>query len=243
MDTPGGGEGAGALAHRERGWRLVPVALLLALPAAYLAGYWHSERRLGATLDQARVQAEQLQLRSAELDRLRRQQAVMESRSKLAQQAGEQNRQTIKLLEEQIFQLQQELATYRDVVAPADSHEGLQIRAFELQGTEDPRRYRFKILLGRVGSDAQPLQGTLQVELQGRLGGKAARLSLAELVADLPADGLAFAFRHFQAIPDGASFAELLLPEGFAPQEVRVRAAVEGQRQPLERSFRWAELQ
>lgn len=240
MASPAG-EGGGVVPRRER--RLVPLVLLLALPAAYFAGYWQSERRVGEVLGQARVQAEQLQLRSAELDQLRRRQAVMESGASLAQQAGEQNRQTIKLLEEQIFQLQQELATYKDVVAPASSREGLQIRSFELQSTQDSRRFRFKILLSRVGSDAQALQGSLQVELRGLLKGKHASLSLAELGAALPADGLGFAFRHFQAIPEGAGFAELLLPEGFEPQEVRVLARVEGQRQPLERSFRWAELQ
>lgn len=230
----------GPAARRER--RLVPFALLLALPAAYFAGAWQSERQGGELLNQARVQAEQLQLCSAELERLRRQQAVMESGASLAQQAGEQNRQTIKRLEEQIFQLQQELATYKDVVAPASSRESLQIRSFELHSTEEPRRFRFKVLLSRIGSDAQALQGSLQIELSGRLKGKAVTLSLAELGAQLPADGLTFAFRHFQAIPDGAGFVELQLPEGFEPQEVRVLAKVDGQRQSLERSFRWAEL-
>lgn len=236
-------EGGAVVPRRVRGRRLVSIALLLALPAAYFAGYWQSEHRVGEELGQARVQAEQLQLRSAELDQLRRRQAVVDSGTSLAQQAGEQNRQTIKLLEEQIFQLQQELATYKDVVAPASSREGLQIRSFELQSTADSRRFRFKILLSRIGSDAQMLKGSLQVELRGRRKGKNTSLSLAELGAALPAGDLAFAFRHFQAIPEGAGFAELLLPEGFEPQEVRVLARVEGQRQPLERSFRWAELQ
>lgn len=236
MDLPDGA------ALYRRGRRLVPVALLLALPVAYFAGYWHSEHRVADVIDQARVQAEQLQLRSAELERLRRQQAVMESGASLAQQAEEQNRQTIKLLEEQIFRLQQELATYQDVVAPAGKREGLQIRSLELQTTYDPGHFRFRILLGRIGSDAQPLRGSLQVELRGRLKGRARVLALSEL-GEGNADELPFAFRHFQAVPEGADFADLRLPEGFEPQEVRVRAKVEGQRQPLERQFRWAELQ
>ncbi|SDT02338.1 DUF6776 family protein [Pseudomonas oryzae] len=236
MDLPGG------VTLSRRGRRVVPVALLLALPVAYLAGYWHSEHRLAGVIDQARVQAEQLQLRSAELDRLRRQQAVMESGASLAQQAEEQNRQTIKLLEEQIFRLQQELATYQDVVAPAGKREGLQIRSLELQATEEPGRFRFRILLGRIGSDAQPLRGSLQVELRGRLKGRASVLALGEL-GNGSAGELPFAFRHFQAVPEGADLAELRLPDGFEPQEVRIRAAVEGQHQPLERQFRWAELQ
>lgn len=218
----------------------VPLALLLALPAAFFAGYWQSERKLGPLLAESRVQAEQLQVRTAELEQLRRQLVVQESGARLAQQAAERSRQTIKQLEQQIFQLQQELATYKEVLAPGSARHGLQIRAFELQATEDPRRFRYKILLSRVGSAEQMLEGSLQIELRGHLKGQAKTLPLIEA---LPAEGLTFAFRHFQAIPEGVRFAELQLPEDFEPQEVRLRASVKGQSQPLERRFSWRELQ
>jgi hypothetical protein len=218
----------------------VPLALLLALPAAFFAGYWQSERKLGPLLAESRVQTEQLQVRTAELEQLRRQLVVQESGARLAQQAAERSRQTIKQLEQQIFQLQQELATYKEVLAPGSARHGLQIRAFELQATEDPRRFRYKILLSRVGSAEQMLEGSLQIELRGHLKGQAKALPLIEA---LPAEGLAFAFRHFQAIPEGVRFAELQLPEDFEPQEVRLRASVKGQSQPLERRFSWRELQ
>ena len=141
------------------------------------------------------------------------------------------------------MQLQQELATYKEVLAPDSRREGLRIRAFQLQSTDDPRRFRFQILLSRVGPDERPLEGTLLVELRGRQGGRSRNLSLTTLAETVPAEGLPFAFRHFQAIPEGGQFAELVLPEGFEPLEVRLRARVKGQRLPLERSFRWAELQ
>lgn len=222
---------------------LVPVALLLALPAAFFAGHWQSGRQYGERLDQARVQGEQLQLRTVELDQLRRQLAVLESGARLAQQAGEQSRQTIKLLEEQVFQLQQELATCKDVLAPAGKREGLRIRSFELQSTEDPRRFRFRVLLSRVGSDQQPLEGLLRIELRGLQAGRSRNLTLDTLVEAVPSEGLPFAFRHFQAIPGPGQFAEMTLPEGFEPLEVHLRARVKGTRQERERSFRWAELQ
>ena len=232
----------GGALRRQRGRLPVLAILLLALPAAFFAGYWLSERRAGELLDQARLQGEQLKLRSTELEQTRRRLVLLESGERLAQQADEQNRQTIKLLEEQIFQLQQELTTYKGVLDPAASREGLQIRAFELRATEEPRRFRYKILLSRLGSDQQDLEGRLQVELRGLLAGQAKSLPLVELAEAVPPDGVPFAFRHFQAIPEGGRFAELLLPEGFEPQEVRLRASVKGQGQPLERSFRWSEL-
>lgn len=222
---------------------LVPLLLLLALPAAFFAGHWQSGRQFGERLDQARVQGEQLQLRTVELEQLRRQLAVLESGARLASHAGEQSRQTIKLLEEQVFQLQQELATCKDVLAPAGNREGLRIRSFELQSTADPRRFRFQILLSRVGSDQQPMEGRLHVELRGLQDGRSRQLPLAALVEAVPSDGLPFAFRHFQAIPGAGRFADMELPEGFVPLEVHLRAQIKGRRQPLERSFRWAELQ
>src|SRR5690606_16818530 len=67
--------GAAALMDSWRGGapgaamrRLAPLALLLALPAAFYAGHWQSQRQLAVRLEQARVQAEQLQLRTVELE-------------------------------------------------------------------------------------------------------------------------------------------------------------------------------
>jgi hypothetical protein len=47
-----------------------------------------------------------------------------------------------------------------------------------------------------------------------------------------------FTFKHFQAIPEAGRFAELKLPDGFVPQQIRVRAEVKGEK-PLERTFKW----
>jgi hypothetical protein len=65
---------------------------------------------------------------------------------------------------------------------------------------------------------------------------------LAELTQDLPdqfrGQVMLFSFKHFQAIPDAGRFAELKLPDGFTPHQVRVRAEVKGEK-PLERTFKW----
>jgi hypothetical protein len=47
-----------------------------------------------------------------------------------------------------------------------------------------------------------------------------------------------FSFKHFQAIPEAGRFAELKLPEGFIPREIKVRADVQGEK-PLLRTFKW----
>lgn len=230
--------------RRARRLRWLIVLLVLCLPLAFVAGVvWQRlQPQVSSTVPaqaDGRAQDEQLQ---RELDELRQRVAVLSSAETLSQQANEQNRLTIKLLEEQIYKQQQDLAFYKGVLAPGTRREGLRIKAFELQATDKPALYRYKILLSRVGKGEAPLEGQLQVAIVGKQGDRDVTLDLNSLGGDLP-DALpdqpiSFAFKHFQAIPDVGRFAELLLPEGFIPSDIKVRAEVEGQK-PLLRTFKW----
>ncbi|MHA6495480.1 DUF6776 family protein [Pseudomonas borbori] len=198
-------------------------------------------RSQAAVLQAQPAQARVVEL-ERELDQARQRLAVVGSGEKVAQQANEQSRLTIKLLEEQIYKQQQDLAFYKGVLAPGSRRDGLRIRTFELQATDRPRHFRYKLLLSRVGKDDQPLEGQLTVTVEGRQGDKDVSLPLAELTRGMP-DQLAepvvpFSFKHFQALPEAGRFAELQLPAGFEPSQVKVRAEVKGEK-PLERTFKW----
>jgi hypothetical protein len=219
-------------------WLLV----LAAIPLAFYAGrYWPVAdgwlHEPAPVQEVARIAELEQQLEQAQ-QRL----ALLSSGEKVSQQANEQSRLTIKLLEEQIYKQQQDLAFYKGVLAPASRREGLRVRTFEVQATDRPGVFRYKILLSRVGKGDTPLAGQLQVTLLGQQGDAEQSLELAPLTQGL-ADALAeqsipFAFKHFQAIPEAGRFAELQLPEGFVPREIRVRALVEGEK-PLLRTFKW----
>lgn len=227
---------------RARRVRLALLVLVLAIPAGFYAGSWWQARSTQAVLAERQAMQARLVELEQENDRLRQRMAVLSSGEKVAQQANEQNRLAIKLLEEQIFKQQQDLAFYKGVLAPASRREGLRIRTFELQATDRPRVFRYKLLLSRVGKDDKPLQGQLQVTVEGLQGDKDVSLALASLTQEsgdpLREQLIPFAFRHFQAIPEAGRFAELKLPEGFTPRQVRVRADVKGEK-PLERTFNW----
>lgn len=228
--------------RRGRRIRLAFLLLVLAIPAAFHAGGWWQARDVQAQVDHTGSLETRLREQEQELDMLRQRLAVAGSGEKVAQQANEQSRLTIKLLEEQVFKLQQDLAFYKGVLAPASRREGLRIRAFELQATDTPRLFRYKILLSRVGKDDKPLEGQLEVTVEGRQAGKDSSLELAGLTHGLaePLDKqvIPFTFKHFQAIPEAGRFAELKLPEGFEPVQVKVRAQIQGEK-PLERTFKW----
>lgn len=228
----------GRIRRQVLAWLLV----LAAIPLAFYAGrYWqaYSVAQQGRESSAESARVAELE---GQLERLRQRLAVLSSGEKVSQQANEQSRLTIKLLEEQIYKQQQDLAFYKGVLAPASRRDGLRVRTFEVQATDRPGVFRYKILLSRVGKGDAPLAGHLQATLVGQQGDEEQTLELAPLTQGL-ADALTeqtipFAFKHFQAIPEAGRFAELQLPEGFVPREIRVRADVEGEK-PVLRTFKW----
>lgn len=216
--------------RRRLRWLLV---LVLCIPLAFWLGtVWHAmEPPTGEAFDTSQVDTEDLEQRMT----------VLLSADQVARQADERNRKTIKQLEEQIFNLQQDLAFYKGVLAPGSRREGLRIRSFELQSTADPRVFRYSIMLSRVGPDNATLAGNLEVSLVGRSAGKEARLELEKLSSEHKEPAIAFEFKHFQAIPTTGRSAELKLPADFEPEKIVVKAQVDGQ-DPLERTFKWTEV-
>lgn len=227
---------------RARRLRALGLLLVLCIALAFYAGGWWQQQLQSPLVAGHVVEPDRDELLRRQVDELHQRVAVLSSAESVSQQANEQSRLTIKLLEEQIYKQQQDLASYRGVLAPSRRHDGLRIKTFEVQATDRPELFRYKILLSRVGKGDTPLEGQLQVSIAGKQGEQDATLDLAALTVGLP-DALpeqpfAFAFKHFQAIPEAGRFAELTLPEGFIPREIKVRADVQGEK-PLLRTFKW----
>lgn len=224
----------------QRRQRILMVLAVLALPMLVYGAYWKGGEDSRERIRQLEVLEQHYEQLTRELEHAQQMQAVLSSGERLGRQANEQSRQTIKLLEEQIYKLQQDLAFYKGVLAPASRREGLRIRSFELQGTDDPLLYRYKLLLSRVGTDDKALEGQVRISVVGKREGKEVELDLAELSSEWNST-TSFGFRHLQAFPEGARYAELRLPEDFVPDQIKVRADIKGQRQPLERTYNWNE--
>lgn len=225
---------------QQRRKRRMLAALLISLPLIVYGAYWKGGEDSRQRIQELESLEQHYQQLSRELEQAQQMQAVLSSGERLGRQANEQSRQTIKLLEEQIYKLQQDLAFYKGVLAPASRREGLRIRSFELQTTDDPQLYRYKLLLSRVGTDDKPLEGQVRISVVGTREGQEVELDLAELSQEWKGQ-TPFAFRHLQAFPEGARYAELKLPNDFTPGEIKVRADIKGQRQPLERTYNWNE--
>lgn len=220
--------------RRDRRRRWVLLVLLLCVPLAFwLGGFWRDAAREGG------VAAELAQALPEEFEQRL---MVLSSAEQVARQADEHNRQRIKLLEEQIFKLQQDLAFYKGVLAPGSRRDGLRIRSFDVQPTDTPRAFRYNIMLSRVGQEDSSIKGQLQIFIDGTQAGKQSRLDLSALSAEHPQKMIPFEFKHFQAIPATGRFADLTLPKGFVAEKIVVRATVKGQ-PPLERTFKWIDVE
>ena len=225
----------------RRAWlaRLGIGALLLSVPLAFFGGRWSTGADNARSEAEAQRQEALIGEQKTELERLRTEVEVLRSGERLGQQAIEQSRQTIKLLEEQVFKQQQDIAFYKGVVAPASKTDALEIRAFEVQGTDNPLRFRYKVMLSRLGKDERKLDGRLKVRISGKRAHKDASYDLEQLSPELGKTGLSISLRHFQSIPEAGRFAELELPKNFIPTLIDVRAELNGQSKPLQRRFDW----
>lgn len=222
--------------ERRRFW----LALLgwLCIPLAFGAGLYWPQSDESQVAGESQALQMQLAEQEQELELLRQRLAVFDSSERVGQQTLEQTRRTIKLLEDQIFRQQQELAAYKAVLAPDSRREGLRIRAFELQATDDPRLFRYKVLMSRDGVGDDPLQGLLHVSVEGRQSGEDVSIPLSALSSELDAAAISFSFKQFQAFPEAGRFGEIRLPEAFEPHQVKVMAEVEGD-EPQEHRFDW----
>lgn len=214
------------------------VTLLLASPLSAWFGWEFALKSQQAVLQERdQLLVRQIEL-VAELDALRKSHQQLDVDLLVASEAVTEGREIVQQLERQLFRVQQDLAQYQGALSPNAMVPGLRIQAFELHATEQPSRYRFKVMVTRVGEDSDSVQATLQLSVHGQQNGKAVVLPLSDLATDLPEDAMALNFRYFQVVPPTAGVADLVLPEDFEPESVTLKA-VEGADVLVEQSFDW----
>ena len=131
----------------------------------------------------------------------------------------------------EVAELNEELAFYRRIMAPADGQDGLRVQAFEVSAGAEPGRYRVKLVLVQARQRDARTSGELDVEIRGTRAGEEARLSLA----DLAPGSHAFDFRYFQDID-----LEVTVPADFQPETAMVVLSPKGRNSvPVSASFPW----
>ena len=207
-------------------WALV-ITTLAVVAALLLAAYFYGMRvavseREQMVLERAELE-DDLQQQQQRLSELKQEIAVYKHGTEVTRQATEEVRLENKRLRDQIAELQESVAFYKGVMDPSRNVRGLKIENLELESTGNEKRFRYKFVLTQVADNSRYIEGTVYFSLVGLVNGEKAVLQLKEVSQEVEDVGAKFRFRYFQDFSG-----ELVLPEAFAPEQVKIVAQSRG---------------
>ncbi len=229
--------------HKTRAQRLkrelLTLLVLLSIPGAGWLGWdaaLRSQQSVTTERDELAIALTETRL---ELEALSQENRQIEVDLLVSSESLKGSQEMIHDLEQQLFRVQQDLAVYRGSLSPRAMAPGLRFQAFELQATENPGVFRYKVMVTRVGNEAETTQARLFIDVLGEEGGEPASVPLSSMTLADDEEGLPLDFRYFQVVPASSQDAELSLPQGFIPKQVRLRAR-HGDKLLVEQTFDWA---
>jgi len=168
-----------------------------------------------------------------ETDTLKTRIAVLERSEQVAKVALGDMQQTLREREEEIDGLRADLAFYGRLVGGA-KREGLAVHALRLKAVDNSPAWNVVATLTQNFQRGQEIKGRLTLSVEGVQAGKLTTLDWAALGQGQEKSGIEYGFKYFQQVSG-----TIMLPDGFAPNRVIVRADGEGAR--VEQEFSWKE--
>ncbi len=141
-------------------------------------------------------------------------------------------RDSLKLLQEEILELREEVDFYRGIVSPSERVAGLNIQAFKIEPAGEEGLYHFSMVMTQVLKNDRFVRGGVKIYLQGVQDGEPLSLEFKDISPNKSVGG-SFRFRYFQQMEG-----DVRLPEGFVPRMIQVELAPNG-RKKITRSFPW----
>jgi hypothetical protein len=207
------------------------VALGVSLVLATLAGVY-AIGRAQATFDGRAAIADEAGLRAAltareaEVTRLRREVAELDTLKVAQERERQEVSRTIGELQAEVARQSQQLEFLRGVVGRAGPAAEVTIRQVRVIASAAPGRYRLRIALAQPGRPDRTVAGSVRVGVEGQRGGRTVRLDLREVTAQRVAQ-LPYRFQYFENIE-----VEIVLPNGFSPERVVVDVRPAGRNVP-----------
>ncbi len=217
---------------RQRRWIAVAVAVTWLLSLA--AAWWIGAHRLDPSEREARRQrtsrAEQ-ELGIA-LETAKRRNAVLQRSDQVSTLANRSLQKTLRDKEGELAAIRNEIAFYQRLVGGGAGH-GLHVERLAVRPIGRTNAYGFRMLLTRNAPSGETSRGAVTVEVSGAVHGKLSEVGWDQLQQETGATPLVYAFKYFQQLDSS-----LILPEGFAPDRIVVRArAADGS--TVTDSFTW----
>lgn len=166
---------------------------------------------------------------------------VAENTNLINMRSIEQARKTIVELEQQIYQQQKDIMSYKAVLSKHKADSPLALRDFIIHATETNKVFRYKLILTRTDSPKNLLKGTLDIYITGLSNNKTKTFPLSDMsVTEGHNKSISFSFKYLQMIPSKDQFAELILPDNFSPKSVKIIAYLSGSDKPITYYFDWS---
>jgi hypothetical protein len=190
------------------------------------AGYQTEARDTEVALLEQRIESLQ-----RERDELRAAAARYERASQIDQSAVSKVREDLAALQEERSELRQEVEFLKSLVSGSVSL--LQITDMSLSKQDSGDGYRVAFTLSKRAKGKKRVSGKVLLSVAGQLEGEPTVLKGKEL--GLETDSQKMGFMHFQQVE-----AELKLPVGFIPKEVRIEVQPKGKEfKAFDESFEW----
>ena len=226
--------------HPRRFWlRVVLLVVLIAVAGWGLRelGRFQAGHDANSLSQEAGELRQRLARVEQEREELGKRVAILERSSQVDQQAYGEVERVLKQTQDEMLELEEEVAFYRGIFAPAETSSGLNIADFRVSAIGEQGAFRFKLVLTQVQARERMVEGTARIQLEGVQGGNRVQLGLKEVTGG-SLDRLPLHFRYFQN-----NEGEIVLPEGFLPSRVMVEVVptVKGM-SVLKKTFDWSDI-
>ena len=140
--------------------------------------------------------------------------------------------------DEEIAGLRADLAFYGRLVGGGSRREGLAVHSVHVSRVPNSRAWNVTVTLTQNLKRSAIISGRVQLAVEGVAGQQLKTLPWSELAGSADAQGLTFSFKYFQQVTG-----TVMLPEGFAPNRIRIVADAAGEGGRVDQGFAWADAQ
>ena len=223
-------------------WATRLVILVLAVGGGYLV-YEFGRIQAGYDLVDAASERREYKQRIGtledEISALKEQVALLETHREIDREAYREVESSLTELQAKIQEQRDAIAFYRGIVSPADGNKGLRVQDLKLTRGKNEREYNIRLVLVQALKHDRKVSGNVNLSIEGDLDGVDKTYSYAELLPEEGQAAWAFSFRYFQDFNR-----QVVLPDGFTPQRVKVEVESRTRSIPsIEESFAWTTSQ
>jgi hypothetical protein len=142
--------------------------------------------------------------------------AQLERSSEVEHNAYQEVKDSLNKLQDELLELQKEVAFYQSIVSPSKNEKGLRIQSFQLTETGDGQQVRYSLVLTKSGKNDRYVNGNVEMRIIGSRKGKSDSISVTQVSSEA-AKGMKFRFRYFQNLEGNVT-----LPDGYEPDEIEI---------------------